>query len=72
MLLRSGWDTRTGSPAIVKANHCVVTPPAVEAVEWFLVPLFVIDEAIERIRDGSITGCVYDPTAARLIVGPST
>ena len=24
--------------------------------EWFLVPLFVIDEAVDRIRDGTITG----------------
>ncbi len=37
--------------------------------EWFLVPLFVIDEAIERIRDGTITGYVYDPRSARLIRG---
>lgn len=37
--------------------------------EWFLVPLFVIDEAIERIRDGTITGYVYDPKSARLIRG---
>jgi hypothetical protein len=29
--------------------------------EWFLVPLFAVDEAIERIRDGTITGCIYDP-----------
>ena len=34
--------------------------------EWFLVPLHVIDEAVERIRDGSITGVVYDPQSARL------
>jgi hypothetical protein len=34
--------------------------------EWFLVPLFAIDEAIERIREGTITGCVYDPKTARL------
>lgn len=34
--------------------------------EWFLVPLFVIDEAIERIRDGSITSYVYDPQSAQL------
>jgi hypothetical protein len=34
--------------------------------EWFLVPLFVIDEAIERIKDGTITGYVYDPKMARL------
>ncbi len=35
--------------------------------EWFLVPVFVVDEAVERIRDGSITGYVYDPKAARLV-----
>ncbi|EML5399108.1 GIY-YIG nuclease family protein [Pseudomonas aeruginosa] len=35
--------------------------------EWFLVPLHVIDEAVERIRDGSITGVAYDPQSARLI-----
>ena len=29
--------------------------------EWFLVPLHVIDEAVARIRDGSITEVVYDP-----------
>ena len=34
--------------------------------EWFLVPLFAINEAVERIRDGSITQYVYDPRAARL------
>lgn len=28
--------------------------------EWFLVPLFVIDEAIERFRDGTIGDYVYD------------
>lgn len=35
--------------------------------EWFLVPLHVIDEAVQRIRDGSITGVTYDPKTARLI-----
>ena len=35
--------------------------------EWFLVPLNVIDEAVQRIRDGSITEVVYDPQSARLI-----
>ena len=33
--------------------------------EWFLVPLFAIDEAVERIRDGSIKGVSYDPESAR-------
>jgi hypothetical protein len=35
--------------------------------EWFLVPLHVIDEAVERIRNGSITGMVYDAKTASLI-----
>lgn len=35
--------------------------------EWFLVPLHVIDEAVQRIRDGSITEMVYDLETARLV-----
>lgn len=35
--------------------------------EWFLVPLQVIDQAVEKIRDGSITDYSYDPQSARLI-----
>jgi hypothetical protein len=35
--------------------------------EWFLVPLFVIDEAVERIKDGTITDYLYDPKAAALV-----
>ena len=35
--------------------------------EWFLVPLFVVDEVVERIRDGTITEYVYEPAAARLV-----
>lgn len=34
--------------------------------EWFLVPLFVIDEAVNRIRDGSITNYQYDAATASL------
>ena len=34
--------------------------------EWFLVPLPVIDEAVRRIMDGSITGVVYDLKSASL------
>lgn len=39
----------------------------VQPEEWFLVPLFVIDEAVARIKDGSITGYIYDPKAAKLV-----
>src|SRR5215472_15273165 len=35
--------------------------------EWFLVPVFVIDEVVERIKDGSITDYVYDSREARLV-----
>ena len=34
--------------------------------EWFLVPISAINEAVERIRDGSIVEFVYDPQAGRL------
>lgn len=35
--------------------------------EWFLVPLHVIDEAVERIRNGTITDVTYDPSRAQLV-----
>ncbi|MBN0469693.1 GIY-YIG nuclease family protein [Pseudomonas aeruginosa] len=35
--------------------------------EWFLVPLHVIDEAVRRILDGSISDVVYDPKTAQLV-----
>lgn len=34
--------------------------------EWFLVPLNVIDEAVSRIRDRTITNYQYDPAKGRL------
>lgn len=34
--------------------------------EWFLVPLFVIDEAVQRIKEGTITEYFYDPNTASL------
>ena len=35
--------------------------------EWFLVPLNVIDEAVERIRDQTITSYRYEPNEGRLV-----
>jgi hypothetical protein len=35
--------------------------------EWFLVPLFVIEEIVERIADGTITEWKYDPSQATLV-----
>ena len=40
----------------------------VKPKEWFLVPLQVIDEAVKRIRDGSITDFEYDTKTARLVL----
>lgn len=34
--------------------------------EWFLVPLFAINEAVERLKDGTLTEFVYDPELAGL------
>ena len=42
----------------------------VKPKEWLLVPLQVIDEAVRRIRDGSITEVVYDRATASLILPP--
>jgi hypothetical protein len=39
--------------------------------EWFLVPLFVVNEVIERIKDGTITEYVYDAPSARLVKAAS-
>lgn len=35
--------------------------------EWFMLPLKVIDDAVVRIRDGSITRVMYDPETASLV-----
>jgi hypothetical protein len=40
--------------------------------EWFLVPLFVIDEAVKKIRDGTILDFRYDPTLASLVATSSS
>ena len=40
----------------------------VKPKEWFLVPLHVIDEAVKRIRDGSITEVTYNPKTASLVL----
>jgi hypothetical protein len=38
----------------------------VEPREWFLAPLAAIDEAIAKLRDGTIGSFRYDPEAACL------
>jgi hypothetical protein len=36
--------------------------------EWFLVPLHVIDDAVTKIRDGTITRYRYSPESAALLL----
>jgi hypothetical protein len=40
----------------------------VESKEWFLVPLPAIEEAIDKIADGTIGNFRYDSVSARLLV----
>jgi len=35
--------------------------------EWFLVPMFVIDEVVEKIKDGTIGDYRYDTESAKLV-----
>ncbi len=35
--------------------------------EWFLVPLFIIDEVVEKIKDGTISEYRYDVESVKLI-----
>ncbi len=35
--------------------------------EWFLVPLFIVDEVVERIKDGSLSKYHYDKNKVELI-----
>tara|TARA_R110002110_G_scaffold12005_2_gene57165 strand:- start:348 stop:1535 length:1188 start_codon:yes stop_codon:yes gene_type:complete len=39
--------------------------------EWFLVPLFAIEDAVQKIKDGTITQFVYDPQQAKLVRRPA-
>tara|TARA_R110002072_G_scaffold125944_3_gene262493 strand:+ start:20598 stop:21809 length:1212 start_codon:yes stop_codon:yes gene_type:complete len=38
----------------------------VSAKEWFLVPIFIIDEMVDKIKDGTIGDYYYDPASAAL------
>lgn len=42
---------------------------SVKPREWFLAPLYAINEAVRRIQDGSVTDMIYDPQTAQLVGG---
>lgn len=58
---------RVFAPAQLKVTIHNEYGSPVQPQEWFLVPLQVIDEAVQRITDGSITRVIYDPAKASLI-----
>lgn len=35
--------------------------------EWFLVPLYAINDAVEKIKDGTIASFIYDPAQAKFV-----
>lgn len=39
--------------------------------EWFLVPLAIINEIVDRIGDGTLAGMTYDPKTATLVAEAS-
>jgi hypothetical protein len=47
----------------IRGRFSTITKPR----EWFLVPLNAINEAVERVQDGTITDFRYDPSTARLV-----
>jgi hypothetical protein len=51
---------RIGPPPIRQAH------PTTWSCEWFLVPLFVVDEAVDKIKNGTIADYIYDPHTACL------
>jgi hypothetical protein len=38
--------------------------------EWFLVPLFIVDEVVEKIKDGSLSKYRYDAKSVQLVSAP--
>lgn len=46
-------DDRFGNPVVPR--------------EWFFVPLFIIDEVVEKIKDGTISKYSYDTKSVSLI-----
>lgn len=44
----------------------------VKAREWFLVSVFIIDEMVEKIKDGTVSDYYYDPASAKLKKHSST
>lgn len=44
---------------------------AVVPQEWFMVPRFIIDEAVEKIKAGTIIDFVYDPKSGSLVQASS-
>jgi hypothetical protein len=58
---------RVFAPALINVAITDRFGKPVQPREWFLVPEFVVAEAVERIKDGTITEYLYDPQTASLV-----
>lgn len=59
------------APALLDLNLEDRFGKPVKPREWFLVPISAINDAVERIRDGSIVGYRYDPALGHLAAAGS-
>lgn len=56
-------DVKLNIEVIDRFGHSVIPQ------EWFLVPLFIIDQVVEKITDGTISEFKYDPIKTELVEG---
>ncbi len=56
-------------PAWLKVNLADRFGKVINPREWFLVPLPVIDEAVELLQKGSIVNYRYEPEEAKIVLG---
>ena len=63
-----GLIHRIFGPARFNVDKLVRFGRLVVPCEWFMVPLFVSDESVERIRDRTIVNYVYDPKSTSLMI----
>jgi hypothetical protein len=66
--MSSSWakhvcDSRVGNKWSLGSYSCSMTKP----IDQFRVPLEVIDEAVQRVKDGTIAEVVYDVSTTKFV-----
>ena len=65
-IARWGVEPAGGRPRRLSPARLGIYGFLVISAAFFLVPLYVIDEVVDKIRDGSIVAFEYDPASASL------